>query len=424
MKVKAIVIGYGSRGAAYSAYAAEHPEELQIVAVAEPMPNRREYAAKLHNLVPENVFEDWRSLEQQPKMADFAIIATQDKDHVEPALAMIEKGYHLLLEKPMATTPADCKRITEAAEKKGVKVIVCHVLRFTPFWRTLKQIIDSGKIGKVQSIIHLENVGNLHYSHSYVRGNWRKASEATPMILAKCCHDTDLLQWLVGKPCKRVQSFGGLTHFTKENKPEGAPARCMDGCPHADTCFYNVQKIYFDGGGLEWFRPMVTGRVDDPTDEELTQALLTGPYGRCVYDCDNDVADSQTVNLEFEDGTVATLTVNAFGAGGRYVRVFGTEGEAFMISGDEFVVYSFADRQEERVKTSIASGNTIHDGHGGGDTGIMVDTVIYFGEGIASSSVCDVRMSYLSHLIAFAAEESRLAGTVIDLDQYSNQLTN
>lgn len=421
MKIRAVVIGYGSRGAAYSSYAVKYPEKLEITAVADPLENRREYAKKLHNIPDDRMFTDWRELKKQPKMADFAIIATQDSQHLEPAIAMIEKGYHLLLEKPMATTPADCKRIAEAAERKGVQVIVCHVLRFTGFWLTLKDIIDSGEIGKVMSIIHLENVGNLHHSHSYVRGNWRRADESTPMILAKCCHDTDLLQWLVGKPCKKVQSFGSLTHFVKENQPEGAPARCMDGCPHADTCFYNVQRIYFEGGGLQWARPAVAGTVDNPTDEAVKEALLTGPYGRCVYDCDNDVVDNQTVNMEFEDGTTATLTMNAFGQGGRYVRAFGTKGEVFMISGDEFVVYSFADRTERRVKVT-ASGNTIADGHGGGDTGIMVDTVKYFGEGIASKSICDVRMSYISHLIAFAAEQSRLTGTVIDLDDFSDTL--
>lgn len=419
-QMQAVVIGYGSRGAAYSAYAAKHPEELQIVAVADPIPNRREYAAKLHNIPESRSFTHWKELEKLPKMADFAIIATQDSQHLEPALAMIEKGYNLLLEKPMATTPADCKRITEAAEKKGVKVIVCHVLRFTSFWTTLKNIIDSGEVGKVMSIIHMENVGNVHQSHSYVRGNWRRADESTPMILAKCCHDTDILQWLIGKPCKKVQSFGSLTHFTKENKPEGAPARCTDGCPHGDTCFYNALKVYFNDKKHQWFRAVAANTVEEPTDEAVLEALKTGPYGRCVYDCDNDVVDHQIVNMEFEDGTTASLSMNAFNQGGRFIRVFGTKGEITMVNGEEFIVYSFSDRKETRVPVQ-EYGNSITDGHGGGDTGIMVDTVRYFGDGTASKSICDVRMSYISHLIAFAAEESRLTNTVIDLDAYSAQ---
>lgn len=421
MKTRALVIGYGSRGAAYSSFAAKYPEKLEIVAVAEPIPNRLEYAAKLHNIPADRLFTDWRALEALPKMADFAIIATQDSQHLEPALAMIEKGYNLLLEKPMATTPAECKRITEAAERKGVKVIVCHVLRFTSFWTTLKNIIDSGELGKVMSIIHMENVGNVHQSHSFVRGNWRNTSESTPMILAKCCHDTDILQWLIGKPCKKVQSFGSLTHFTKENKPEGAPARCTDGCPHGDTCFYNAVKLYYDDKNNSWFRGVAAKTVDNPPDEAVMEALLHGPYGRCVYDCDNDVVDHQIVNMEFEDGTTASLSMNAFNQGGRFIRVFGTKGELTMASGEEFIVYSFADRKEKRVPVQ-EYGNSVTDGHGGGDTGIMVDTVKYFGEDIASKSICDVRMSYLSHLIAFAAEESRLTGTVVDLDTYSESL--
>ena len=421
MKVSAVVIGYGSRGAAYSSFAAKHPEKLEIVAVADPIENRREYAKKLHNLPENRLYTHWNQIEEAPKMADFAIIATQDSQHLEPALAMIEKGYHLLLEKPMATTPAECKRITEAAEKKGVKVIVCHVLRFTNFWLTLKNIIDSGEIGKVMSVIHMENVGNVHQSHSYVRGNWRRADESTPMILAKCCHDTDILQWLIGQPCKKVQSFGSLTHFTRENKPQGAPARCTDGCPHGDTCFYNAVKLYYEDKNNAWFRGVAAKTVDNPSDEAVMEALLHGPYGRCVYDCDNDVVDHQIVNMEFEDGTTASLSMNAFNQGGRFIRVFGTKGEVFMASGEEFVVYSFVDRKEKRVPVQ-EYGNSITDGHGGGDTGIMIDAVQFFGEGIASKSVCDVRMSYLSHLIAFAAEKSRLTGTVVDLQTYSREL--
>lgn len=417
-KIQAVVLGYGNRGASYSDYAVKYPDELEIVAVADPIANRLQYAAQLHGLPEDRIFSDWRQIADQPKMANFAIIATQDHMHLEPALAMIEKGYNLLLEKPMATTPAECKQITEAAEKKGVGIIVCHVLRFTSFWTTLKGIIDSGAIGKVMSITHMENVGNRHQSHSFVRGNWRKTSEATPMILAKCCHDTDLIQWLIGKPCKKVQSFGSLTYFTKENKPAGAPARCTDGCPHADTCFYNAIKLYYDDKNNTWFRSVIANTVTNPSDEAVMEALRTGPYGRCVYDCDNDVVDHQIVNMEFEDMTTASLSMNAFNKGGRFIRIFGTEGEITMGEGKWFDVYSFADRQTTQVPIDTM-GNSITSGHGGGDVGIMIDAVNYFGNGIASPSVCDIRMSYLSHLIAFAAEESRLTGTVVDLEEYS-----
>ena len=198
-KVKAIIFGYGSRGESYAKYAIDHPEELEIVAVADPVDAKRETAKKRHNLSEDQLYADWKEIASKPQMADFAIIAMQDKMHYEPALAMIEKGYHLLLEKPMAPTAAECKQITEAAEKKGVKVVVCHVLRFTKFWYKLKDMIDNGDVGEIMSIIHMERVGNVHQSHSYVRGNWRREDESSPMIMAKSCHDKYILQWLIGK---------------------------------------------------------------------------------------------------------------------------------------------------------------------------------------------------------------------------------
>lgn len=417
----AVVLGYGSRGAIYSKYALARPQELQIVAVADPLENRRAYAAEAHHLAADRVFSNWEELAQLPKLADFAIIATQDRQHLQPALAMIEKGYNLLLEKPMAHTAADCKRITEAAEKKGVKVIVCHVLRFTPFWKTLKGIIDSGEIGTVMSIDHMENVGNVHQSHSFVRGNWRNSDESTPMILAKCCHDTDILQWLIGKPCKRVQSFGSLTYFTKANKPVGAPMRCTDGCPYAETCYYNAIKLYYDDKKNDWFRSAAARTAVNPSDEVILEALKTGPYGRCVYECDNNVVDHQIVNMEFEGGATASLSMNAFNKGGRFIRVFGTKGEITMSEDNCFNVYEFSTRQTRKVPISVI-GNSITDGHGGGDEGIMVDLVKYFADGEATASICEVRMSYLSHLIAFAAEKSRLEGTVVDLDEFSENV--
>lgn len=420
-KVKAVVLGYGNRGATYAKYAVDHPELLEIVAVAEVIENRREYARKLHNIPPDRVFSSWEELAQLPKIADVAIIALQDRMHCEPAIAMIEKGYPLFLEKPMAENPEDCKRITEAAEKKGVHVMLGHVLRFTDFWVTLKNIIDSGEIGEITTITHLENVGILNYSHSFVRGNWRRSDLSSAMILQKCCHDTDIIQWLIGKPCKKVQSFGSLTHFKKENKPAGAPMRCTDGCPHAEHCYYNAIRLYYDDKDNTWLRGVAANTVDNPPDEVVMEALKTGPYGRCIYECDNNVVDHQTVNMEFEGGCTATLTMNAFNKGGRFIRVFGTKGEIFMGADNCFHVFTIADQKTKQVPITVI-GNSITDGHGGGDTGIMVDLVKFWSEGVASKSISNIRDSYLSHLIAFAAEESRLSGKIIDLEAYSQAI--
>ncbi len=422
-QLTAVVIGYGGRGHTYAAFSVNFPDMVKIVAVAEPVLSKREHAKKRFALSEDMCFTDWREVAEPevPRLADFAIIATQDEMHYEPALALIEKGYNLLLEKPMAPNARECKLIYEAAAKKGVKVIVCHVLRFTKFYKKLKEIITSDEIGDVVSIVHMENVGNVHQSHSFVRGNWRKKSESAPMILAKSCHDADLLQWLLDKKCKKVQSFGSLVHFTKENKPEGAPARCIDGCPHAESCYYNAVKLYYDDKNNNWFRSIAADKPD-PTDEDVLEAIKTGPYGRCVYECDNDVVDHQVVNMEFEGGVTVSFSMNAFNEGGRFMRIFGTKGEAYAnMKNNTITVYSFATR-----KTTIYEldkiGDDITAGHGGGDTGIMIELSKYFNDEPVSNSICTLETSYLNHLICFAAEDARLSGTVIDMDEYEENI--
>ena len=421
-KLKAIVLGFGGRGSSYAKYAIEHPEELEIVAVAEPLEAKRMSAKKLHNLSDEQLFADWKEIAALPKMADFVMITTQDAMHYEPALAMIEKGYHLLLEKPMAPTALECKEITEAAEKKGVKVVVCHVLRFTKFWYQLKEMIDNGDVGEVMSVIHMEKVGNLHQSHSYVRGNWRREDESAPMIMAKSCHDMDILQWLIGKDCRQVQSFGSLTHFTKANQPEGAPDYCVKGCPVADTCPYNAEKLYYDDKDNLWFRSVATNKVEMPTDEEVWEAISSGPYGRCVYACDNDVVDHQVVNMEFEGGCTANFTMNSFNVGGRNILIFVTKGEIVSdMEAGTIRLYSFETKKTTNYDVDAVDGE-IPGGHGGGDTGIMIDMVKYVNGDVTSKSACELRDSYLSHLICFAAEESRAKNEVVDLQEYSKEL--
>lgn len=418
-KLTAIILGYGMRGETYAKFSTDNPDLLEIKAVAEPEKSRREKAQKLHNIPDEMCFNSWEDVRDLPKLADFAIISTQDRMHHAPALEMIEKGYNLLLEKPMAPTAKECKEISEAAEKKGVKVIVCHVLRFTNFWYALKELIDSGRIGTPMSIIHTEGVERMHQSHSFVRGNWRNSTESAPMILAKSCHDTDILQWLIGKPCKKVQSFGRRDYFRAENRPEGAPDRCLDNCPYAETCKYEPIRFYTQWKQNPW-RDVVADHVG-ATDEEIIEALRTGPYGRCVFACDNDVVDHQTVNMEFEGGCTVVFTMTAF-AGGREIKIFGTNGEINAnMSTNTIKIFDFVKNEHEEINLDKI-GEDITAGHGGGDTGIMLDLMKHFNDEEPSKSICDIRTSYMNHLIAFAAEESRLNNTVIDLDKFSEKI--
>lgn len=418
----ALVIGAGGRGTKYSEIAASLENGFKIVAVAEPIKARRDYMMEKFSIPREMCHESWEELLEKPKFADVAIICTMDRDHFAPAMAAIEKGYDLLLEKPMSATPEECCEIERAAARKGVFVLVCHVLRFTAFFRTLKRIIDSGDIGKVMHIQHAEWVGNLHQSHSFVRGNWRNSDESSPMILQKSCHDMDILAWLMGKRCTRVHSFGSLSYFIPENAPDGSPEYCVDGCPHKDSCYYYAPKLYHETYRNSSFVKAVT-KVPHPTDEDIELALRTTDYGKCVFKCNNNVVDHQTVNLEFEDGATVSFSMCAFNKGARNIRIMGTDGEIIGNMSDDFVtVYSFATRKYTTVKvTDNLTDEGIDGGHGGGDEGIIRALAKRLDGYTGDSSICTIDETCRNHLIAFAAEESRISGTVVDMKEFENR---
>ena len=418
----AILIGAGHRGRIYTGEMLKLPEHYKVVAVAEPVEGRRRAIQEKHGIPDEMCFNGWEEILSQPKMADIALICTMDDMHYAPAMKAIELGYDILLEKPVAPTPEECADIALAAERKGVKVLVCHVLRYAPFFRKVKDLVRSGIIGDIMSILQVEGVGDVHQSHSFVRGNWHSEAETTPMLLAKCCHDLDILQWIMDKPCKKVQSFGKLTYFTAENAPEGAPVRCIDGgCPIGDTCPYNCRKLYYDDKDNDWFRIACTrgiSKKDIPTDEEVMTALQTTDYGLCVFHANNDVVDHQTVNMEFEGGANVTLAMNAFNKGGRFIRIFGTKGELTAYAEDDKIkVYTFEDKQQQEIPVQQI-GESIVSGHGGGDHGMICELHEYLGENYSGYCAADIQISVKNHLIGFAAEQSRRNDTVESVDGY------
>lgn len=416
--MKAIIIGAGMRALNYASYSTQHPEELQIVGVAEPNEERRMEVKRRFDIPDENCFDSWEKVFEREKFADAVFICTQDKMHYEPTMAAIEKEYHILLEKPMSPSPEECIKMAEAAEKKNVKVVVCHVLRYADFFVEIKKIILSGEIGDVVSMVHNENVGNSHHSHSFVRGNWRNSKESAPMILAKSCHDTDIMQWLIGKKCLKVSSFGSLKYFNKENCPKDAPPRCTDGCPHFDDCPYDTRKLYFEGhtGFRYWYRCVAANTGDMPaTDEQVMEALKTGPYGRCVFQCDNDVVDHQSVNLEFEDGVTALFSMCAFTPEtSRTIKIMGTKGQIRgHMEENTIIVTDFLTYTDRVIDISQSNGLA---GHGGGDTGMMEALCDYINNDVKSIGISDIRTTAENHLISFAAEESRLnGGKVVEL---------
>lgn len=407
--ITAVVLGAGSRGDIYASYALAHPEELEIVAVAEPRPDRLRQFAEKHQLPPERCFTSWEALLAQPKLADAAFVCTMDDMHTAPALQALAQGYHILLEKPMSNSEEECRAIEAAAREADRVMAVCHVLRYTPFYQTIKALIDRGGIGQVCAVTQIENVGYWHQAHSFVRGNWRNSRETSPMLLQKSCHDMDILLWLVGRDCLRVSSFGSLRHFTAENAPAGAPARCLDGCPHSGSCPYYAPKIYLTGK-TGWPVDVVT---TDLTPAGIEKALREGPYGRCVYHCDNDVVDRQVVELEFDGGAVGSFVMTAFTADfSRQLKIMGTRGQIQADMGTKEIVLHPFGQEAEVIPLDMGSEAS---GHGGGDFGLVRDFLTVLRHGGESRS--SARASLQSHLICFAAERSRLEGRVVELQQ-------
>jgi len=415
--VKLIIVGAGARGTGYSLYAEEHPEQAQIVGVAEPRDFFRNRIVQTHNVPAENVFNDWKDLAKVPKFADAVMICTQDHMHEEPAIAFAKLGYNILLEKPMAPTAEGCKRIVEAVKEAGVMFAVCHVLRYTKYTQELKRIIQSGVIGEVISIQHLEPVAHWHQAHSFVRGNWRNEAESSCMLLAKCCHDVDWLRYIMNKPCKQIQSFGSLRYLTKACQPAGAADRCTD-CPLEieSSCPYSAIKIYLRdrvvNGQVLWPTDVLT---TDTTPQGVVKALKEGPYGRCVYACDNDVVDNQVVNMLFDDNTTAGMTMTAFcNEGARQTRIFGSLGS---IRTDSQFIYitNFLTDKVTTIDTNQLNDGGILSGHGGGDMGLMAAFVKALATNDKSYILSGVDETLESHLMVFAADASRKSGKVMDM---------
>ena len=419
------IAGLGGRGLhTYAKYQERDPARMRIVAVADIDPAKVRYAAEKYHIPPEGCFGSAEELFAHEKLADVAIIATQDREHRAHALAALGQGYDILLEKPVGVTAEDCIAIREAARKAGKMVAVCHVLQYTAFYRKIKEIIKSGEIGEPVSVAAIENVGYWHQAHSFVRGNWRNDAIESPMILQKCCHDFDILAWLLDRRCLSVSSVGSLKYFRAACAPAGSAERCLD-CSVERDCPYSAIRIYLDhpevglrAGNTGWPCDIL---AEEPTEEKLMAALRTGPYGRCVFHCDNNVVDHQIVNMLFEDEITVSLTMTGFTAKNcRQLKVMGTRGEIV------------ADQNSNLVTVTPFGGeSTVYDinklaedlsGHGGGDNRMMAEMfeALDTGGGVSSS----VENAIASHLAAFAAEASRLkGGERIDMQAFEREYT-
>jgi predicted dehydrogenase len=467
--ISAVLCGAGNRGmTVYGQYALNYPDKLKFVAVAEPIKSRREKFAKLHNIPSQLCFVSWIDLLEKEQIADTAFICTQDQMHVEPTIRALERGYDVLLEKPMAHTLEGCIKIVKCAEKTGRMLGIGHVLRYTDFFSKIAELIRNGKLGDIVNVSHRENVSWYHMAHSFVRGNWSNQAQSSPMILAKCCHDLDLLYWMIGSLPKKLSSFGSLLHFTHQNAPEKAPNYCIEGCPIEKSCLYYAPRIYIDiapiiqimkysnNRGLRflanlkqkhkrWLRylsnvikplnslrywrewpvePLYFGQDayerEDYSKEAKMEILKSSPYGRCVYKCDNDVVDHQVVNIEFMNDVTATLVMHGFAEReGRTLRIDGTKATLFgefRDCGQKITLYDHYNGQEEVVFTKDLTLNT--KAHGGGDNLLISAFLESVFDKSRTQPLTNARASLESHLMAFAAHTSRLSDQVIQMESF------
>jgi len=404
--VTAITLGAGNRGNVYGNYATKYPDELDIVAVAEPIEIRNKRYQQQHDIDDRYVFDTWEKVFRLPKFADAIIITTPDDLHYGPCMAALKMGYDVLLEKPISPSEQECRDILELSERTGQIVAVCHVLRYAPYFIKLREIIQSGVLGKVVSMQHFEPIEAVHMAHSFVRGNWHNSIETAPIILAKSCHDLDIMKWMLDKSCKQLHALGSVSWFNKENDPAGSAGRCMDGCAIESSCPYSAMKIYY----RDRQRTYVFDLPEDRSQhgEAILEYLRTTNYGRCVYKMENDQPDHYTCNMLFEDEVTASFNMEAFTSyHGRRTRIMGSLGD---IVGDmqrfEYTDFLTGEKTVWEQKT---------DGHGGGDWNLVSDWIQAIANQDQSLLTSTIAASIESHIMGFAAEISRKEARVVDV---------
>jgi predicted dehydrogenase len=402
--------------------AARRPDLFAFVAGADPVSERVEKVRRLSASREFRTFASGEALLAAGKLADLLIIATQDNSHYEYCRGALRQGYDVLLEKPIATRPEQVLEIEALAQKLNRRVMVCFVLRFAAFYRKAKEILDSGLLGRLVGIQANEGVMLWHQAHSFVRGHWAVVGKSSPMIISKCCHDTDIVHWLAGRRCRRIASFGSLEYFRPDRAPAEVPARCTDGCPVGDSCAFNALR-YASDMRVPWLA-MVYDRAAEATPEEITGWLRISPWGRCVYRCDNDAVDRQVLAMEFEDGVTGTFTMTAF-ENGRHLEIYGTRG--VLKGGETYYRHLgahliFFPHEGEPIRYTVRAEDGGYALHGGGDAGLVNALYDEMTQPPGVPRTAPLESTAHSHLIGFAAEKSRLTGRVVDLEAFRQEL--
>jgi predicted dehydrogenase len=409
------IIGLGGRGRIYAANL-KNNKDVKIVALCDINQDILDTQGNTLNVASNMRFSSDADFFSKGKLSDALVISTGDRDHYGHAIKALNLGYNLLLEKPISPLLSECEEIEKLAKEKGLTIVVCHVLRYSGFYDTIKRTIDDNKIGDIVSIDITENVGYWHFSHSYVRGNWRNESGSGPSILAKCCHDLDMIHYLSGQKPISVFSIGSRTKFLLENAPEDSTNYCLDPCPVRKKCPYDARKIYY--GFTRHTLPLLIVKIKlitqmgKPRIKDLKKALITSPYGRCVYKCDNDVIENQMVTVKLESGITANLHMNAFSKKCyRALHITGTKGEILGDDKDGRFKLNIFGGPSKVIKSK--SGNFTN--HLGGDSMLVKDFVDYLAYGHKSTRLSTIDVTMESHRMAFAAEISRKSGEQVTI---------
>ena len=423
-RIRVGIIGLGSQGATYVRDHKLYEDELELCAIADVDRARVQAFGEAHG-VPETgwFYSDEEFFAAHPAV-DVVFICTRDRMHFSQAMRAMDAGYHLLLEKPAGVTARECRLLKEKADETGRIVVLCHVLRYAPGYRKIKELIDSGVLGEIMTIQAIEQVSCWHQAHSFIRGNCGVVENSSPLFLQKCCHDMDMITWLTGKHCRRVSSFAHLTHFTPENAPAGAPERCTQDCPVKDSCVYNAVQYYYTNGICRgetgWPHEMVV--PVDYTPENMYRALEQGPYGRCVYRCGNDAVDHQVVNLDMEGDLLVNFTMSTFtGQNGRRLHIMGTKADIMAdMDGSRTIELRVFGKEPEIIDITALAADL--SGHGGGESHMLYSLAEAIRRGKADPDLSTIQDSIESHYICLAAEESRMnQGSSVVLEDFVRQ---
>lgn len=410
-KLKFAILGFGSRGRMFAELIKKDPG-AELMAVADIAESARNEAITRYGVPMDSCFSSAEEFLQRQKMCDALFVCTQDANHYATVIKALELGYDICLEKPAAVTLEDCISIRDTANRLGRKVMLTHVLRYAPFYQCIKNLVVNKEIGEVVTINQIENVAYWHFALSYVRGPWRNMSESSPTIIAKCCHDLDIIRWILDKRCTSISSYGGLFYYNTEHAPKGSAEYCVDCTKEVrEKCLYNAYKIY-----PERVKYSVVGGTASLKGRDIYSILdnKESEISKCVFHSENTAVDHQVVNMIFENGATAHLTMTAFSDRCyRFIKVHGTEGEVYG-DVDEGILYLTRYGQKMQkidvaLEKTLNSGEiSLDDGHGGGDYYLYHDFVNYITANSPSKTRTTIDDSIESHIMGFKAEESRL----------------